>query len=241
MKLSIEQLKDKLNILNTDLKLVKSKIKAHELIRRNISPATFHKQSKMVQRLLICLDVLKRVDDKEYLPTHMTYVALHNLKRGFFIGGPLFYQAKIDARNLLNQIKKEQEITCHVCVMGAAFCSLLQLGDKLKITDEVVSYESVFGKLFLKKGIKELSKYFSEKELFWLEYLFESAPIGEGQYDSNKISFTGSIESELFHKVRNLLISKDAQSRLIWLFTHLFNNNGFDLEIAKVDLHNEKI
>lgn len=84
----------------------------------------FHKSSKKKQRIAIAKDVLAQLKAKKYVAKTGDYVRSN-------------YLSELDRSNKLDLQKAllDKAPECTVCGLGAAFCSMARLGDRVQLND----------------------------------------------------------------------------------------------------------
>jgi hypothetical protein len=184
--------------------------------------------------ILVCKDVLKRIDDGQYIPNTGNYIDL--LDRNVYL------MDDDDVRKKINDIKN-----CKVCALGACILSTTSFANKLK-------YKNIKDISFSKESAnvyKLLKKLFTLEQLLLIECAFEGwdevedysddiRDLNEDFYYTNfEFNYRNSVRiateinpnikltfeqakkcNDIFNSISN------NKKRLIFIMNNIINNNG---------------
>lgn len=123
-----------------------------ELTKINKLNKVFNKATPAEKRIIIAKDVIAQIEAGKYIPIKGSYFEANcDLKEGD------------ELQNILIKPKTK----CTVCELGGLFTSVIRINDNFKIREDESDVE-------LSDISKELTKYFSEKQLVLIETAFES-------------------------------------------------------------------
>ena len=253
--ITIKQIRKNKIGFNTQINICNAQISALQLIKQPITSQLFHKQTKIVKRLLICLDVLLRIKSQHYIAATGLYynsIPKKDNRENYQATSEVYREVianknKIDVCDTLQKVEEKAQLNCKVCANGAAFCSLLRLGDQISLTRKEITktdFDDTIVTAFHEKGLIELLKYFSEKELLLIEWLFEGWPVHHDVYktikkDEEHRLFSTAAENNDFETVEQFLYTMQNNERLQWIFNHFFINNGLNLHAASIEINNK--
>lgn len=161
--------------------------------------AAFHRMSKKRQRIAIAKDVLAQLKREKYVAVRGSYVVSYDLDQ-------LSFQETDEHPFDLQEALLGNAPECSVCGLGAAFCSMARLGDKVELEDVPDIYE-------------HLEPVFGMHQLALIEYAFEGCDSGyEG---NNNLS-----EEEVATCVRFCKKWPDHDKRLAAIFRNVVRNEG---------------
>lgn len=156
----------------------------------------FHALSKRKQRLAIAADVLSQLKAKKYKAKRGTYH--HSDDLDF----ELFRMMTSESAHLLQSTLLSKEVSCTVCGLGAAFCSLSRLGNNIHWQD---------------REHDVLLPLFGREQLELIEHAFEGMDINEDEHLTGK----QARRAEKFYNKHS-----NKNKRLAAIFKNIIKNDG---------------
>lgn len=163
--------------------------------------SNFQAMPKEEKRVAIAKDVIAQIKAERYTPKKGSYVKFKN-------------KCKLKLGESIQQ--NFDKVNCNVCAIGSMFMSDIKFNNKFTLDNFIYSGE---------EQAKKLSKYFSNRDLNLIEYVFESWHPNLARYGSGWVKYT-EVEAQRIKKAQQLFKAKTSKKRLLNIMTHLVKNNG---------------
>lgn len=190
------QLSKLVDLKNSIEKQIKELLDPKRIEKQN---AAFHRLSNKRQRIAIAKDVLEQIRLKTYVAVPGTYVDSETLS-------DLADKADMDSEDFdLQKALLGNAPECEVCGLGAAFCSMARLGDKVSFEVADAPHES-------------LTPIFGLQQVSLIEYTFEGGDAGGGEEN---------LSGEEIQAARRFYRKyPKADKRLAAIFRNIVKNDG---------------